>query len=105
MSRNDFKFYAFVICFNCFVHCLSSSLLGSYYKYQSMKPYNFNNKFLEPLLSKIIAEGKAAFFAGDFNLMKHKQSKGFSEFLEYLFSNNFVPKSLSQRDHRHHYIH
>ena len=32
-----------------------------------MKPYKFNKEFLEPLLSKIKAEGKDTFLAGDFN--------------------------------------
>ena len=58
-----------------------------------MKPYNFNNEFLEPLLSKIKAEGKGTFLAGDFNfnLIKYNQNKGTAEFLEHLFSNNFTP--------------
>ena len=58
-----------------------------------MKPYKFNNKFLEPLLSKIKAEGKDNFLAGDFNfnLIKYNQNKGTAEFLEYLFSKNFTP--------------
>ena len=32
-----------------------------------MKPYQFNKEFLEPLLSKIKAEGKGTFLAEDFN--------------------------------------
>ena len=57
-----------------------------------MKPHKFNNKFLEPLLSKIKAEGKDNFLAGDlnFNLIKYNQNKGTAEFLEYLFSKNFT---------------
>ena len=57
-----------------------------------MKPYKFNNEFLEPLLSKIKAEGKATFLAGDFNfnLIKYNKNKGTAEFLEHLFSNNFT---------------
>ena len=59
-----------------------------------MKPYKFNNKFLESLLSKIKAEGKATFLAGDFtfNLIKYSQNKGTAEFhcREHLFSNNFT---------------
>ena len=49
-----------------------SLILGAIYKRPSMKPYKFNNEFLEPLLSKIKAEGKAKFLAGDFsfNLIK-----------------------------------
>ena len=59
-----------------------------------MKPYKFNNEFLEPLLSKIEVEGKATFSAGDFNfhLIKYNQNKGTTEFLEKLFSNNFIPQ-------------
>ena len=38
-----------------------SSILGTIYKHPSMKPFKFNNKFLEPLLSKIKAEGKDTF--------------------------------------------
>ena len=57
-----------------------------------MKPRKFNNKFLESLLKKIKAEGKATFLAGDFNfnLIKYNQSKGAAEFPEHLFSNNFT---------------
>ena len=46
-----------------------SLILGAIYKRPSMKPYKFNNEFLEP---KIKAEGKAKFLAGDFsfNLIK-----------------------------------
>ena len=57
-----------------------------------MKPYKFNSEFLEPLLSKIKAEGKVTFLAGDFyvNLIKYNQNKGTAEFLEYLFWNNFT---------------
>ena len=58
-----------------------------------MKPYKFNNEFLEPLLSKIKAEGKDTFLARDFNfnLIKYNQNKGIAEFLEHLFSKNFTP--------------
>ena len=57
-----------------------------------MKPYKFNSEFFEPLLSKIKAEGKVTFLAGDFNvnLVKYNQNKGTAEFLEHLFSNNFT---------------
>ena len=59
-----------------------------------MKLYKFNNEFLEPLLSKIKAEGKDTFSARDFNfnLVKYNQNKGTAEFLEHLFSNNFTPQ-------------
>ena len=52
-----------------------------------MKPYKFNNKFLEPLVSKIKVADKATFLAGDFNfnLVKYNQNKGTAEFLEHLF--------------------
>ena len=33
-------------------------ILGTIYKYPSMKLYKFKNRFLEPLPSKIKAEGK-----------------------------------------------
>ena len=49
-----------------------------------MKPYKFNNKYLEPLLSKIEAEGKATFLAvWDFNFhhIKYNQHKGTVQFL------------------------
>ena len=56
-----------------------------------MKPYKFNNKFLELFLSKIKAGVKTTFLAGDFNfnLKKYNQNKGTTEFLEHLFSDNF----------------
>ena len=58
-----------------------------------MKPYKFNNEFLESPLSKIKAEGKDTFLAGDFNfnLIRYNQNKGTVEFLEHLFPNNFTP--------------
>ena len=66
-----------------------------------MKPYKFNNKFLKPLLSKIKAEGKAIFLAGDFslNLKKYNQNKGTTEFLRHLlrqlFSTNHSPYKIN----------
>ena len=39
-----------------------SSLLGTIYKHPSMKPYKFNNEFLEPFLSKIKAKIKLHFW-------------------------------------------
>ena len=70
-----------------------SLILGAIYKRPSMKPYKFDNQFLEPLLSKIKAEGKAKFLAGDvnFNLIKYNQNKRSEEIPEHLFSNNFTP--------------
>ena len=58
-----------------------------------MTPYKFNNEFLEPLLSKIKAEGKATLLARDFNsnFITYNQIRGIAEFLEHLFSNNFTP--------------
>ena len=41
--------------------------MGTIYKQPSMKPNKFNTKFLEPLLSKLKAEEKVTFLAGDFN--------------------------------------
>ena len=57
-----------------------------------MKPYKFINEFLESLLSKIKAEGKATLLATDFNfnLMKYNQNNGTVEFLEHIFSNSFT---------------
>lgn len=57
-----------------------------------MKPHKLNKKFLESLLQKIKAEGKATFLAGEFNfnLIKYNQSKGTTEFPEHLFSNSFT---------------
>ena len=71
-----------------------SSLLGTIYKHPSMKPYTLNNKFLEPLLSKIKTEDKITILVRDFNfnLIKYRQNKGSVEFLEHLFSNNFIPQ-------------
>ena len=73
-----------------------SSLLGTIYKHPSMKPYTLNNKFLEPLLSKIKAEDKITIPVRDFNfnLIKYRQNKGSAEFLEHLFSNNFIPQKI-----------
>ena len=73
-----------------------SSLLGTIYKHPSMKPYTLNNKFLEPLLSKIKAEDKITILVRDFNfnLIKYRQNKGSAEFLEHLFSNNFIPQKI-----------
>ena len=64
-----------------------SSILGTMYKHPSVKAYQFKNEFLEQLLSKIKAEGKATFLAGylNFNLIKYNQNSGTSEFLEHLF--------------------
>ena len=74
-----------------------SSLLGTIYKHPSMKLYKLN-KFLEPLLTKF-KEGKVTFFKGglNFNLMKYNQNKGNAEFLEHLFSNNFILQTLPLR--------
>ena len=60
-----------------------------------MKPYKFNNEFLEPLLSKIKAEGKVTFLAGgfNFNLIKNKGTAENTSSLTILFH-----KSLSQQD-------
>ena len=71
-----------------------SSLLGTIYKHPSTKPYTLNNKFLEPLLSKIKAEDKITILVRDFNfnLIKYRQNKGSAEFLDHLFSNNFTPQ-------------
>ena len=73
-----------------------SSLLGTIYKHPSMKPYTLNNKFLEPLLSKIKTEDKITILVRDFNfnLIKYRQNKGSVEFLEHLFSNNFIPQKI-----------
>ena len=73
-----------------------SSLLGTIYKHPSMKPYTLNNKFLEPLLSKIKAEDKITILVRDFNfnLIKYRQNKGSAESLEHLFSNNFIPQKI-----------
>ena len=59
-----------------------------------MKPYKFNSDFLELLLTKIKDEDKMAMLAGDFNfnLTKYNQNKGTSNFLEDLFSSNFIPE-------------
>ena len=56
------------------------------------------NKFLEPLLTKF-KEGKVTFFKGgfNFNLMKYNQNKCNAEFLEHLFSNNFILHTLPSR--------
>ena len=45
----------------------SSSLLGTIFKHPLVKPYKFNNEFLEPLLSKTKAKGKVTLLADDFN--------------------------------------
>ena len=77
-----------------------SSLLSTIYKDTSMKPYKFNNEFLEPLLPKVKAEGKIIFLDRDFNfnLIKYNQNKGIAVVLEHLFSNNFIPQiTLSKR--------
>ena len=68
-----------------------NSILGTIYQHPSMKPYKFNSEFLEPLLSKIKAEGKVTFLAGDFNvnLIKYNQNKGTAEFLEHIFFKQF----------------
>ena len=56
-----------------------------------MKPYKFINEFLESLLSKIKAEGKATLATDfNFNLMKYNQNNGTVEFLEHIFSNSFT---------------
>ena len=62
-----------------------------------MKPYRFNDEFLEPLLSKNKAEGKVIFLPGDFNfnLIKYNQNKDTGEFLEHLFSTILLHISLS----------
>ena len=74
-----------------------SSLLGTIYKHPSMKLHKLN-KFLEPLLTKF-KEGKVTFFKGgfNFNLMKYNQNKCNAEFLEHLFSNNFILHTLPSR--------
>ena len=48
-----------------------SSLLGTIYKHPSMKPYTLNNKFLEPLLSKIKTEDKITILVRD-QFQSHK---------------------------------
>ena len=65
-----------------------------------MKPHKFNNKFFQPLLSKIKAESNATFLADDFNfnLIKYSHNKGTAEFPEHLFTNNLIPQmTLSTR--------
>ena len=94
--RNDLQIYYPEELESIFTEILNpnkpSLILGTIYNNPSMKPYTFNNEFLEPLLSKIKAEGKGTFLAGDFNfnLIKYNQNKGTAEFLEHLFSNNFT---------------
>ena len=60
-----------------------------------MKPYKFNSKFLESLLSKIKAEGEVTFLAGDFNF-NFNQNKGNAEFLEHLFYSTFFSQITLQ---------
>ena len=89
--RNDLQIYSPKKLESIFIKTLipnkPSLILGTIYKHPSMKPYKFNNEFLEPLLSKIKAEGKETFLAGDFNfnLIKYNQNKGTAEFLQHLF--------------------
>ena len=94
--QNDLQIYSPKELESIFIEILipnkPSLILGTIYKHPSMKPYKFNKKFLEPLLSKIKAQGKDNFLADfNFNLIKYNQNKGTAEFLEYLFSNNFTP--------------
>ena len=69
--RNDFQIYSPKELESIFIEIIipnkPSSILGTIYKHPSMKPYKFNNEFVEPFLSKIKAEGKVTFLAGDFN--------------------------------------
>ena len=95
--QNDLQIYSLKELESIFIEIVitnkPSPILGTIYKHPSMKPYKFNNKFLEPLLSKTKAEGKGTFLAGDFNfnLLKYNQNKCTAEFLEHIFSNNFTP--------------
>ena len=94
--QNDLQIYSPKELESIFINIIipnkPNSILGTIYKHPSMKPHRFKNKFLEPLLSKIKAKGKATFLAGDFNfnLIKCNQNKGTAEFLEHLFSSNFI---------------
>ena len=76
----NFQFLDFPIFIEIIMPNKPSSILGTIYKHPSMKPYKFNNEFLEPFLSKIKAEDKVTFLPGD--------------------SQTFLPCiSLSPRDH------
>lgn len=78
----------------------SSSLLGTIFKHPLVKPYKFNNEFLEPLLSKIEAEDKATFLAGDFNFnfIKCNQIRALQSFQNAFSQTVLLRISLSPRD-------
>ena len=64
--QNDFQIYSPIELESIFIKTIipnkPSSIQGTIYNHVSMQSYKFNNKFLEPLLSKIKVEGKSYIF-------------------------------------------
>jgi len=74
----------------------SNIIVGCIYKHPLMKAIDFNQNYLESLLSKTIKEKKPVVLAGDFNfnLLNVYNHKGTSSFIEEIFSHNFIPRIL-----------
>ena len=69
-------------------------IVGEVHKHPSMRLYKFNNGFLKNLLNKIQTEKKFSVPTGDFNLnlIKYSKTTSINQFLEIIFSHNFMPQ-------------
>ena len=74
-------------------------IIGTVYKHPPMKPYSYNTSFSQ-LLQKIKRENKKTIITGDFNLnlLNYAKNIGTFEFLESVFSINFLLKLIYQEE-------
>ena len=74
-------------------------IIGTVYKHPPMKPYSFNTSFSQ-LLQKIKRENKKTIITGDFNLnlLNYAKNIGTFEFLESVFSINFLLKLIYEEE-------
>lgn len=98
--RPDLKIYKTKELESLFVELLfpkrKNIIVGCVYKHPNMTTQDFNDNYLELFLHETIHEKKQIIIAGDFNfnLLKYSHHNGTSNFVDKMFSYNFIPKIL-----------
>ena len=74
-----------------------NNVVGCIYRHPCMQQCEFIDEYLKPLSEKLISENKEVILLGDFNidLLKCDSNKNVSDFLDIIYSTNFLPNITS----------